>query len=76
MLKEVSTLCMGHVGSDILRAQARFVGTSVFFLLLIRLLIVRSINEILKKTEKTLKKYPHYVTITCQQQFARQAFFF
>ena len=72
MLKEVSTLCMGHVGSDILRAQARFVGTSVFFLLL----IVRSINEILKKTEKTLKKYPHYVAITCQQQFARQAFFF
>ena len=38
--------------------------------------IVRSINEILKKTEKTLKRYPHYVTTTFQQQFARQAFCF
>ena len=71
ILKEVSTLCMVSCRLWHLAGSGKICGDQCVFRV-----IVRSINEILKKTEKTLKRYPHYVTATFQQQFARQAFCF
>ena len=71
ILKEVSTLCMMWCRLWHLAGSGKICGDQCVFRV-----IVRSINEILKKTEKTLKRYPHCVTTTFQQQFARQAFCF